>query len=144
MQFVSLYCKQYAPRSDCSIWSSLIRVHSVCYLSNYHAREHLYICSRLKADNIFRTKNIGRIGLKVYNPIILQNMKPVCRFEQISSFVYFWHFFPRCFIIHKMNLFSCITTLCATTRGNLSSGVCEQQRGRPACASAPSDQHLCY
>ena len=27
---------------------------------------------------------------------------------------------------------------------NLSSGVCEQQRRRPACASAQSDQCLCY
>ena len=23
-------------------------------------------------------------------------------------------------------------------------GVCEQQRGRPVCASAQPDQHLCY
>ena len=27
---------------------------------------------------------------------------------------------------------------------NLSSGVCEQQRRRPACPSAQSDQRLCY
>ena len=27
---------------------------------------------------------------------------------------------------------------------NLSSGVCEQHRHRPACASAQSDQRLCY
>ena len=32
----------------------------------------------------------------------------------------------------------------ASTRENLSSGVCEQQRHRPACASAQSDQRLCY
>ena len=31
----------------------------------------------------------------------------------------------------------------ASTRENLSSGVCEQQRRRPACASAQSDQRLC-
>ena len=29
-------------------------------------------------------------------------------------------------------------------RENLSSGVCEQHRCRPACASAQSDQRLCY
>ena len=29
-------------------------------------------------------------------------------------------------------------------RENLFSVVCEQQRRRPACASAQSDQHLCY
>ena len=27
---------------------------------------------------------------------------------------------------------------------NLSLGVCKQQRRRPACVSAQSDQHLCY
>ena len=29
-------------------------------------------------------------------------------------------------------------------RENLSSGVCEQQRRRPACAFAQSDKCLCY
>ena len=32
----------------------------------------------------------------------------------------------------------------ASTRENLSSGVCEQQRHRSSCAFAQSDQHLCY
>ena len=32
----------------------------------------------------------------------------------------------------------------ASTRENLSSGACEQHRRRPACASAQSDQRLCY
>ena len=32
----------------------------------------------------------------------------------------------------------------ASARENLSSGVCEQHRRRPACASAQSDQRLCY
>ena len=32
----------------------------------------------------------------------------------------------------------------ASTRENLSSGVCEQHRRRPACAAAQSDQRLCY
>ena len=31
-----------------------------------------------------------------------------------------------------------------TSRENLYSGVCEQRRRRPVCASAQSDQHLCY
>ena len=30
------------------------------------------------------------------------------------------------------------------TDENLSSKVCKHQRRRPACASAQSDQHLCY
>ena len=32
----------------------------------------------------------------------------------------------------------------AATRENLSSGGCEQHRRRPACASAQTDQRLCY
>ena len=32
----------------------------------------------------------------------------------------------------------------ASSRENLSSGGCEQHRRRPACASAQSDQRLCY
>ena len=32
----------------------------------------------------------------------------------------------------------------ASSRENLSSEVCEQQRRRPACAAAQSDQRLCY
>ena len=32
----------------------------------------------------------------------------------------------------------------ASTRENLSSGVCKQHRRRPACVSAQSDQRLCY
>ena len=32
----------------------------------------------------------------------------------------------------------------ASVRENLSSEVCEQQKRRPACASAQSDQRLCY
>ena len=36
------------------------------------------------------------------------------------------------------------THIWALTRENLSLEVCEQQRHRPACASAQSGQHLCY
>ena len=32
----------------------------------------------------------------------------------------------------------------ASTRENQSSGVCKQQRRRPACASAQSDHRLCF
>ena len=37
-----------------------------------------------------------------------------------------------------------IAYIWASRRENLSSGVCEQQRRRPACASAKTDQCLCY
>ena len=32
----------------------------------------------------------------------------------------------------------------ASTQENLSSGVCEQQKPRPACEFEQSDQRLCY
>ena len=32
----------------------------------------------------------------------------------------------------------------ALKQENLSSGVCQQQRRKPDCASTQSDQHLCY
>ena len=35
-------------------------------------------------------------------------------------------------------------TIWASTRENRSSVVCEKQRRRPACASAQSDQRLCF
>ena len=48
----------------------------------------------------------------------------------------------------KYSAFLCSFYMCtvkwAATRETLSSGVCEQQRRRPACASAQSDQRLCY
>ena len=37
-----------------------------------------------------------------------------------------------------------VSAIWASTRENLSSVVCEQHRRRPACASAQSDQRLCY
>ena len=37
-----------------------------------------------------------------------------------------------------------IVVIWALARDNLSSGVCEQHRHRPACASAQTDQRLCY
>ena len=40
--------------------------------------------------------------------------------------------------------YNCISTNSADTDENLSLGVWEQQRRGPACASAQSDQCLCY
>ena len=40
--------------------------------------------------------------------------------------------------------FSWVLSSRASTQVNLSSEVCEQQRHRPACVSAQSDQRLCY
>ena len=48
--------------------------------------------------------------------------------------------FARCTKTHL----ECFSLIVAPTRENLSSWVCEQQRRRPACASAQTDQRLCY
>ena len=45
-------------------------------------------------------------------------------------------------LYHVCALF--LTYIWARMRENLSSGVGEQQSCRPACASAQSDQRLCY
>ena len=43
-----------------------------------------------------------------------------------------------------LNLLFSSSHMWASMRENLSSGICEQQRCRPACASAQTDQRLCY
>ena len=55
-QFGSLKCKQYGPRSDCSlVGSSLIRVHSVGFCD--HFLVHLYMCSRCDNETTFYYAN---------------------------------------------------------------------------------------
>ena len=49
----SLYCKQYGPRSDCSLGSKLIGVHSVCFFDKIKSEVHLDICSRRKKQTTF-------------------------------------------------------------------------------------------
>ena len=44
----------------------------------------------------------------------------------------------------KWSNFGAMNIKWASTQENLSSGVCERQRRRPACASLQSDQRLCY
>ena len=46
----SLCCRQYEPRSDCSLWSRLIRVHSVCF----HGKSFLECIPIYTADVISR------------------------------------------------------------------------------------------
>ena len=47
-------------------------------------------------------------------------------------------------ILMKESLLLRLDLYWASSRQNLSSWVCEQQRRRPACASAQTDQRLCY
>ena len=42
----NMYCKQYGPRSDSSLWSSLIRVHCVCFHDKILSEVNINICSR--------------------------------------------------------------------------------------------------
>ena len=50
--FSGLYCKQYAPRSNCSFWSSLIWVPIVCFHLKIFSEVHLNKCSRHKKQTI--------------------------------------------------------------------------------------------
>ena len=52
--------------------------------------------------------------------------------------------FHFCITFHHFRFILTVVVIWALTRGNLSSGVWEQQRRRPACASAQTDQRLCY
>ena len=56
----SLYCKQYGPRLDGSLTSSLIRVQAVCFHEE-NTEVHLNIAAHVKGDNNFRPKNSGGI-----------------------------------------------------------------------------------
>ena len=77
----SLYCKQYGPRSDCSIRSSLIRVHSVCLhnkiYSEVNLNKHLYAAD-VKSRQHFRNKYSGRIRVQqtawVFHALINDNI----------------------------------------------------------------------
>ena len=48
------------------------------------------------------------------------------------------------YMLKNVHVYEYATIIWASTRETLSSGVCEQHRSRPACASAQSDQRLCY
>ena len=48
INFGSLYCKPYEPRSDCSLRSSLIRVHSVFFHGPKKSEVHLNLDNRRK------------------------------------------------------------------------------------------------
>ena len=53
------------------------------------------------------------------------------------------HRFVSCHLCCDPNVIVC-GIIWASSRENLSSGAGEQQMRRPACASAQSDQRLCY
>ena len=48
------------------------------------------------------------------------------------------------FVFHFDQIYMAADCKWASTGENLSSGVCQQHRRRPACASAQTDQRLCY
>ena len=60
LYFVSLYCKHYAPRSDCSLRRSLIRVHRVCY----HDKSSLECIWRYAADVNQGSHGQGKVSEK--------------------------------------------------------------------------------
>ena len=79
IQFGSLYCKHYDPRSDCSIRSSLIRVHSVCFHAQKWSEMHLNICNRPKSRQLLQDKTffilISYIFSFLFNVFITKQRK---------------------------------------------------------------------
>ena len=59
----SLYCKQYGPSSDCSLWSSLIRVHIVWFSEKYSLMCIWIYAADLRCRRHFQDKNSG--GMRV-------------------------------------------------------------------------------
>ena len=53
-------------------------------------------------------------------------------------------FYPPGLVVNPEDRYSHVEAYVGLDQVNLSSGVCEQHRGRPAWASAQSDQRLCY
>ena len=73
------------------------------------------------------------------------------KYDEDNEVVAMWHpgessnILIRADLLHPGKLYVIfVSKIWASTRENLSSGVCEQHRRRPACASAQSDQRLCY
>ena len=61
----SLKCKQYGPRSDCSLKSSLIKVNTVCLQDERALECILLMQTKNLAEDIFREKNIGRLSVRL-------------------------------------------------------------------------------
>ena len=64
-------------------------------------------------------------------------------FVQTQEFIHVLYIEQFYAVCHG-NEMDCKHMVWASTQENLASGVCEQHRRRPACASAQSDQRLCY
>ena len=61
----SLICKQYGPRSDCSLVSSLIRVHIVCLHEKSSLKCTWIYAADLQSRHHFQTKSSGGIKIVV-------------------------------------------------------------------------------
>ena len=79
---------------------------------------------------MFSSRNIIEIKKKSFNKKI-----------GITLFRFYWENFFYFLLSDEHQLLGIIW---ASTRENLSSGGCEQHRHRQTCASAQSDQRLCY
>ena len=84
----NLYCKQYGPRSDCSLRSSLIRVHSVRFYNQKYSEVHLdiLICTAdVKCRQHFQDKNIGRIRVRSVDFLTIVTLENHCTRTAQSS-----------------------------------------------------------
>ena len=119
-----------APHSD-TIWASMWE-----NLSSGWMRGWWGVIEYLLFWNTIRVSNSLETGLmyRQYTSALIW-VQIVCNPHPPSSFlivILFWN--------HLLQLL----LKWASSRQNLSSEVCKQQRRRPACASAQTDQCLCY
>ena len=110
----------------------MVRLYLICLINFILSRD--CCCLQFKLFSITFEKNVNRRQQK-------HEIYPACK--ESNDLLY--KILLCCRSYEKV--WSILYINCASTRENLSSGVCKQQRCRPACldcASAQSDQHLCY
>ena len=75
-----LFCKHYVPRSDFSLESSLIRVHSVYFNDKILSEVYLNIWSRRKNQTTLSGENIDWMRAKTYI-VVLSKIVSVMHFQ---------------------------------------------------------------
>ena len=119
MFLVSLYCKHYGPRSDCSFWSSLVRVHSVCFRDRISLEWIGYIQQK-KNWQYIQDKNIGRIRVKKFKwaNVLNEEKANIVNLQPSISFLTIWKkrsFIERTYnilILCPLGIFSCLFVVC--------------------------------
>ena len=139
--------KQCGPRTDCSYRSSLILVHTVCH------RAFLNSFSRRGKQTTFVAIGALRVNIQIrkWNEILPGPNH--WKNKRFSSWCSIWTFFSRIDTDYwwRWSIMLLLLSVTAAVGDNRfeprrdfqKCGMCDQQRLRPACAYALSDQSLC-